>query len=135
MPFWKCFYHVVFATKHRASIIEPTFESVIYAAIRQKATRFNSTIYAVNGVEDHIHIATTIPTSVAVSTWVGEIKGTSARAINTAFELDFRFHWQASYGVLTFGEKRLPFVVDYINRQKERHREDTIHPYLEKMDD
>lgn len=135
MPFWKCFYHVVWATKNRAAIIEPTFEPVIYAAIRQKATRFNSTIYAVHSVEDLIHIATTIPTSIAVSTWIGDIKGTSARAINTTFELDVRFRWQAGYGVLTFGEKRLPFVVDYINRQKEHHRDDTVYPYLEKMDD
>jgi len=68
------------------------FEPVIYAAIRQKTARFNSTIYAVNGIEDHIHIAMSIPTSVAMLTWIGEIKGASARAIKTTFELDCRFH-------------------------------------------
>lgn len=135
MPFWKCYYHVVFATKHRAPIIEPTFEAVIFGEIRQKATRFGSTLYAVNGTEDHIHIATTIPPNVAVAKWIGEIKGASSRAVNTTFELDTKFQWQSGYGVLTFGELRLPFVVAYVNNQKSHHTTGKINNRLEQIED
>lgn len=134
MPYWKCFYHIIWATKYREPLIEPAYESVIFATILQKAERFKSVIYAVNGVEDHIHIAVSIPPSVAVSTWVGEVKGASARAINTSFELESHFRWQAGYGALTFGERHLQFVVDYVNHQKEHHNNQKVLERLERIE-
>ena len=49
-------------------------------------------------------------------------------------DLEYSFAWQKGYGVLTFGAKRLPFVIDYIRRQQEHHAADTIEHYLEQMD-
>lgn len=135
MPYWKCFYHVIWATKHREPIIEPAFESVIFATIRQKAERFKSVIYAVNGVGDHIHVVASIPPSIALATWVGEIKGSSARAVNTSFELESLFRWQAGYGILTFGEKYLQFVTDYVHHQKDHHSNLNIIKRMEQIEE
>ena len=135
MPYWKCFYHVIWATKHREPIIEPVYESVIFATIQRKAERFKSVLYAVNGVNDHIHIVASIPPSIAIATWVGEIKGASARAVNTSFELEALFRWQAGYGVLTFGEKHLQFVIDYVNQQKDHHSNQKTIDRMEHIDE
>ncbi|MBI5670340.1 MAG: IS200/IS605 family transposase [Chloroflexi bacterium] len=135
MPFWKCYYHIVWTTKHRQPCITPAYEAVIQAAIHDKSLEYRCSIMAINMVTDHIHVAVSIPPGVAVSKWVGGVKGASARAINTGFEREERFHWQAGYGVMSFGEKNLLMVQDYIASQKEHHSTGSVNSYLECVED
>src|SRR5687767_7882927 len=117
MPFWKCYYHVIWATRNREPIITRSNEALLFDAIRAKSAEFHSAILAVNSVPDHMHVAVNIPPSVAVSAWVGGVKGASSFAVNSgAGETAERFRWQESYGVLTFGAKNLEMVLDYIAR-------------------
>ena len=131
MPYWKCYYHVVWATKHRETIMIPPFEEMIYAAVEQKSAELGAKILAINGAYDHVHVAVTIPPRMAVAKWVGVVKGASSRAINTGFEFDTRFRWQKGYGVMSFGERALTFVCWYIANQKERHDEGDVNSHLE----
>jgi putative transposase len=64
------------------------------------------------------------------------VKGYSTHEVNAMFpELPTRFSWQTGYGVLTFGAKALPFVSDYIARQKEHHQDNALDLYLEQMEE
>jgi hypothetical protein len=57
----------------------------------------------------------------------------SLAANNVLPETQSRFRWQTSYGVLTVGVRHLPFVVRYIQQQKEHHDTNTdLQPYLER---
>ncbi len=134
MPFWKCHYHVIWATKNRARRITPEMEPYLFGTIRSIAEELNSTIFAINGMEDHIHIAVAIPPSIAVAHWVKRCKGASSKAINHTYTNDDLFRWQNGYGVLSFGAKQLPYVVTYIEHQKQHHAEKTIQPYLEQIE-
>ncbi len=49
--------------------------------------------------------------------------------------LPSHFHWQSSYGVLTFGAKNLDFVVAYIQNQKTHHAQNQLERYLEQTGD
>lgn len=132
MPFWKCYYHIIWATKNRQPIITPVIEPILFEAIRQKSDELLCPLLAINGIADHIHIAVSIRPSLSVADWVGQVKGTSSHAINTAFgELETKFRWQEDYGVVTFGAKNLPLVVQYIEHQKEHHQTGNLQPYLE----
>jgi putative transposase len=135
MPYWNCYYHIVWATKHRQPTILPAFEQVITAVIQQKSLDLKCTILAINMVSDHIHVAVRIPPSLSIATWVGHAKGVSARSINTDFQQPERFHWQEGYGVMTFGEKALEQVKEYIANQKQRHASRDLNRYLERSDD
>jgi putative transposase len=135
MPYWKCYYHIVWATKYREPVIIPAYEQIIFATIQEKCTEFGSSLLAVNAVKDHIHVAVCIPPGVAVSKWVGSAKGSTARAVNTSFKLAARFHWQGSYGVMSFGEKVLPQVKSYIENQKQHHAAGTVNLHLEQIGD
>lgn len=134
MAFWKCYFHIVWATKHRQPIIEPSFEPVLFEAIQQKSSELKCPLLAVNAAFDHVHVAANITPSIAVATYVGALKGASSHALNTNFDNRERFRWQESYGVLTFGEKALPIVRDYIARQKDHHQSGTVNAYLETME-
>lgn len=136
MRFWRCYYHVIWATKNRAAWITPRIERVIIDTIQQKALALASPILAINTVSDHLHIATCIPPKVAIAEWVKQMKGTSTRTVNEQFpDLESAFSWQTSYGVLTFGVKNLDFVESYITRQKEHHANSTLEMYLEQIED
>lgn len=135
MPFWKCYYHVVWATKNRQPTITPAIESIIFAAIGEKSAALGSPLLAMNAVSDHVHVAVCIPPALSVANWVGGAKGASSRAVNTGFELDDLFRWQEGYGVMTFGKKRLAQVSQYIDSQKERHQVNDLNTHLEHFDD
>jgi putative transposase len=136
VPYWNCYYRVVWATKYREPILTPAIQTLVYSAIRQKSGELKSPLLALNSVEDHIHIAVSIAPSLAVSSWVGFVKGLSAHAINAAFaDLEAPFKWQEGYGVVTFGEKNLHFVQDYIEKQRIHHAKGEIIAKLEQMDE
>ncbi len=136
MPFWKCYYHVVWATKERQPIITASVETVLFAAIRSKSDELRCPLLAVNGTEDHIHIAICIRPSLSIGDFAGQIKGTSSHAVNLAFsDLETKFRWQEQYGVVTFGEKNLPFVTNYIEQQKVHHKTGRLYVTLEQTEE
>jgi len=136
MPYWSCYFHIVWATKYRQSIITPQMETFIFAAINQKSSELHSPVLALNGVTDHLHVAICIAPSVSVSNWVGQVKGLAAHSVNAVFgNLETPFKWQEGYGVVTFGEKQLPFVQAYIANQKQHHSVGGLVEKLERFDE
>jgi putative transposase len=135
MTFWKCYYHLVWSTKNRLPIILPPYEPIIYAEIERIAQQKHVQIHAMNCVQDHMHLAISLPPTIAISDWMSHIKGASSHGINTSFDMREPFRWQKHYGVMTFGEKQLPFVTDYVQCQKEHHANNTTNPYLERDTD
>lgn len=127
---------MVWSTYSRAPWITPQIEPIVLDTIKRKSAELPSPIAAINCVEDHIHVAVSIASSVAVAEWVKQVKGLSAHEVNRVFpSLEAVFRWQNGYGVLTFGAKNLPFVVQYIEQQKTHHTSQTYDNYLEHMED
>lgn len=54
MPFWRLFYHMVWATKGREPLIQPRFEANLYRVIAAEATGLGTVVQAVGGIEDHL---------------------------------------------------------------------------------
>jgi REP element-mobilizing transposase RayT len=136
MPFRVCYYHVVWATYQRKPYITPQIEPVILHTVKQRSAELHSPILAINTTADHIHIAVSISLAVAVADWVKQVKGLSAYEVNHTFPtLESLFRWQNGYGILTFGAKNLPFVIHYIEQQKEHHAHQSFESYLERMDE
>lgn len=136
MAYWRCFYHIVWATHNRAPLITTGIEQVILQCIRHKSTELESPLIASNTVADHVHVAVCIPPKLAAADWVRRVKGYSSKEVNAAYpDQDTRFSWQEGYGVLTFGQKHVDFVQAYVAKQKEHHRDQTVIDYMEEMED
>ena len=129
MTYWRTFYHIVWATKYREPLITPEVETVLYPALMGKACEMGALVYALNGIADHIHIVAAIPPRLAVASLVGEAKGRSSHVVNHHLTIDFG--WQTGYGVMTFGEKHLHWVVRYVRHQKEHHLSHDVNSVLE----
>jgi len=131
MPFWQLFYHLVWSTKNREPLLTPDVESIVYGHIRSKAIGLGATLFALDGVTDHVHMVVVIPPAIAVARFVGQIKGVSAAQTNKGgFETTVQ--WQREYGAFSFDAKRLPNFVAYVEHQKEHHAQDRLIPVLER---
>jgi len=130
MPYWRLFYHITWGTKNRLALIEPAWESDFYGYLWGKATALECIPHAIGGMPDHLHVVISIPPKVAVAKLIGQLKGASSHHINENF-VDSTFAWQAEYGVVSFSEKALASIVDYVKNQKEHHSRNTIKAALE----
>jgi putative transposase len=133
--YYEIYFHITWHTKHSLPIIKPDIESKLYSFLKHKILETPKTIcHAIGGIEDHIHIAVTLPPTVLASEWIGKLKGSSSHNIN---QLTGRktLEWQHGYGIVSFGEKDLPWVVNYILNQKEHHRTGKTHDRLERTED
>jgi REP element-mobilizing transposase RayT len=135
MVLWRCYYHLIWTTKYRQPIITAQHERIIYSAIRQKCYELKCHPIEINGVADHIHVVTTIPPSHSVADIIRQLKGVSSYEVNQQLVLKEAFHWQRGYGVLTFGEKVIPQIVEYVSNQKQRHQVGNVFDYLEQVED
>jgi putative transposase len=130
MPYWKLFYHAVWSTKNREPFLMPERERIVIRSIRTTLSNLKAIRHAIGGTDDHIHVALSIPPSIAIAVVVARMKGASTHAVNDA-ELTKTFPWQSAYGVVSFGEKALPDVVAYVDHQRERHLAKRLWPTLE----
>lgn len=135
MPYWKLYYHFVWGTKNRLPLIDSSFEEELYKVIVAKVTDMEGYLHAIGGINDHVHIAVSIPPKIALAKFIGEVKGNSSHFVNHVIKPDFEFYWQTEYGALSFGKKNLSSVVGYIHNQKEHHAKGTLIESMEKMDE
>src|SRR5574341_2081240 len=83
VPYWRGWYHLVWAVKNREPLLTPEIERRIYGLLDHKCQENGGVLYAANGMPDHTHVIAAIPPSMAVSTFVKHLKGSSSRLIRT----------------------------------------------------
>jgi putative transposase len=133
VSWWRAYYYLVWSTKYREAMITPERKARLQQAFRVVARDNGASTPAVGGMPDHVHVAVSIPPSIAVSVYVQWLKGSSSRYLTkqiTEPGID-AFAWQEHDGMLTFGERSLESIVRYIERQAEHHANDDIRPSFE----
>ncbi len=134
MAFWRLNYHLVWATHNREHFITEEIEQKLFPYIINKASKeLDIYIQAINGWYDHMHIVASAPPKYSVSEIVKRLKGASSHHLNHhGAELPYKFAWQRGYGVLSLGEKQKAIAIDYVQRQKEHHKNQTHNAWLER---
>ncbi len=133
MPFWRLYYHIVWGTYQREPLLAGEVEHQVYGALLGKAEELGIVVHAIGSVEDHIHLAVSIPPRLAIADCIRHFKGSSARYVNQLQGASRKFGWQDGYGVLSFGERSLTQVVTYVQGQKEHHRQGSTLAIYERM--
>ncbi len=136
MTFWQLYYHLVWATKGRETIIDRDRADVIQRSLRSICHDRRAVVHAVGIMPEHVHVAVSIPPSRAISEFVKELKGETSHLLTR----DSRegstgwFGWQGEYGVISFGERSLPMIVSYVENQERHHAENNLFPTFELID-
>lgn len=127
--------HITWHTKASLPMISERIESRLYHYLTHKILETpGARLHAIGGINTHIHIATSLTPDILCSDWIGKLKGGSAYYINHEVQPK-GLQWQRGYGIVSFGTKDLPWVVEYIKNQKEHHRQGTIQDRLERFGD
>jgi putative transposase len=132
MPYYRLFYHFVWATKDRLPLITPDNRDTLHSCMAAKVIELRGIVHAIGGMTDHVHLVATVPPAVALSTFVGQIKGSASHLASHSQSPHYEpFAWQQEYGVVTITERHLPVVVRYVLNQEEHHRQNTLRKKLE----
>jgi len=135
MSFWRNYYHLVWTTKNREPLIQPSFESQLYSYLISKAAELGCYTYAIGGISEHVHVGMAIPPKHAVAYVVKMLKGSSSHYINHVIRPMDRFDWQRGYGCLTLGETQRARAILYIQQQKQHHAESSLNTWLERAEE
>jgi len=66
--------HIVFSTKNHVPFIKPVIETELFAYIGGTIKAIGGIPFMINGMDDHVHIFSTLPKTVALSKFVEDIK-------------------------------------------------------------
>ena len=127
--------HLTWHTKNSEPLLSPKIEEFAHNALRQHLLQTSGVYFhEVGGTETHVHLAVSIPPTLLICDFVGELKGNSSYAINQAFPgRNEKFAWQVGYGVVSFGTRDLDWVLHYIRNQKRHHGVGQVHDRLERI--
>ena len=111
-------------------MITPKIETDLYKYLRNKIIKTDGAYFhGIGGIEDHLHIGASVRPTIEIDKWIGQLKGASSHEFGKALQ------WQTGYGVVSFGTRDLPWIVGYIENQKERHKRGNISERLETIDE
>ena len=127
--------HLTWHTKHDAPVLVDRVENRAHHSLRHRALQTPGVIvYEVGGTPDHVHVAVSIPPTVKLAEWIGELKGATSHYINHEICNRNVLYWQDGYGIVSFGTKDLPWVVSYVRNQKRHHADGRTVDRLERTE-
>ena len=126
MSYVSSHFHCVFSTKERRPVITPAFRDRLWPFLGGIARQSNMKAIEVGGVEDHVHILLSLPSTVAIAKAMQLIKGGSCEWVHETFPEHRLFAWQEKYGAFSVSVSQLDKIIQYIKGQERHHRKQTF---------
>lgn len=128
---WECKYHVVFAPKFRRKEIYGTLKQELGLILRELCRRKEVEIIEAEACPDHIHMYISVPPKLAISSFIGYLKGKSTliifeRHANLKYKYGNRTFWCRGYYVSTVGNNKTAVERYVANQLKEDMVSDQI---------
>lgn len=129
--------HIVWHTKNSLPLLTPIVEPVAHRCLRQRIIESpGAFVHGIGGTPNPVHLAVSVPPTLSISEWIGQLKGGSSHDVN--HQMGIRepvLQWQAGYGVVSFGTRDLEWVIAYLRNQREHHARGRVHERLERIAD
>jgi putative transposase len=128
--------HIVWHTKDSLPLLTPQVEPLAHRFLKKRIADTPGAFYhEIGGIETHVHIVVSTPPTLLISEFIGQLKGGSSHDVNQAIGRHEKvLQWQGGYGVVSFGTRDLPWVIEYVRNLREHHARGTIHERLERID-
>ena len=115
-------YQIVFSTKHAQKTLSLENSEKLYRYIWGILKHKKCVLYRLNGTQNHLHIATYIHPTIALSDLVKDIKVSSSIWIKGKRIFPNFTSWQEGYGAFTYHIDQKNTLINYIKNQREHHR-------------
>jgi REP element-mobilizing transposase RayT len=119
-------YHCAFGTKGRRPLITPGLQARLWPFMGGIARKNEMKALAIGGVEDHVHLLLSLPSTLTIAKAIQQIKGASSKWVHETFREHAQFAWQEGYGAFSVGISQVARTIAYIQRQAEHHRKTTF---------
>src|SRR5215213_9383466 len=119
-------YHCVFSTKERRKTIDVDPQARLWAYLGGIARDNGLKALAIGGIEDHVHLLLSLPSTLAVAKSMQLVKGGSSKWVHDTFPERRDFAWQEGYGAFSVGVSQIEDTKRYIENQAEHHRNKTF---------
>jgi len=129
--FVSCLMHCVFATKERRPFIKPDLQQRLWPYLGGIARENKMKALAVGGMEDHVHVLLSLPSTLSVAKSIQLLKGNSSKWIHDTFPRRWDFEWQEGYGAFSIGISGVKDTMKYIQNQAKHHRKTTFKEEIE----
>ena len=126
MSYVSSYHHCVFSTKERRPMITPALQERLWPYLGGIARENKMTAIEIGGVEDHVHILLSLPSTISIAKALQLIKGGSSKWVHETFPEQNLFRWQVKYGAFSVSVSQLDRIIDYIKQQPEHHRKMTF---------
>ena len=113
--------HYVFSTKNREKIMTVELQERLWPYMGGIARENNMKALAIGGIEDHVHLLISLPSTLSIAKAIQLIKGGSSKWVHDTFPNYNNFKWQEGYGAFSVSISRTKDLIIYINMQKEHH--------------
>jgi len=91
---WHCEYHIVWTPKYRYRVIQGKVKEEVESCIREQSRQLGCEVVELNVQVDHVHALVQIPPKVAISEYMGRVKGKCAlRVFSVCRDLRRRPYW------------------------------------------
>jgi REP element-mobilizing transposase RayT len=130
MSYVSSYFHCIFSTKERHPLITPQLRERLWPFLGGIARQNKMKAIEIGGVEDHVHLLLSLPSTMPVAKAVQLIKGGSSKWIHETFPEKRLFSWQEEYGAFSVSVSQLKKTIEYIKGQAEHHRKMTFQEEL-----
>lgn len=114
--------HCVFSTKECTKIITPDLKKRLLPYMGGIANTNKIVPLEIGGVDNHVHLLLSIPSTMTVAKALQLIKGGSSKWIHDTFTEHKHFSWQEGYGAFSVSMSHIQETIVYIRRQEEHHK-------------
>jgi putative transposase len=119
----KILVHTVFSTKDRRPFLrDKLLREELHRYLGGILTHNDCQPIIIGGVEDHVHILSTLSRTCQAADMVKEVKRGSSLWLKTKSPDLHDFSWQSGYGIFSIGNSQVESVRNYIAGQEEHHR-------------
>ncbi len=125
-------YHIVFATKGRRRVLNKARRDDLFRYLWGVIKNHDCHLYRIGGVEDHVHILSSLHPTVALADFIKDLKVASSKWIKDERVFPEFEGWQEGYAALTCSWAERDGLIEYIKGQEEHHR---AVPFLEEYRD
>jgi REP element-mobilizing transposase RayT len=132
--FHQLYYHFAWSTHSRIALIGRNYRPELLKIINEEAKKRGGWPVRHNAMPDHVHLLVRLPPTVAVSEFIGEVKGAAAYRVNEEIRPGFKLQWQEGYGALTLRKDELAKVSRYIDNQETHHHTGRLSDLLERTE-
>ena len=128
---WECKYHIVFAPKYRKKVIYGKLKADVGKILRELCSHKGVEIHEAYMCPDHVHMLVSIAPKMAVSSFMGYLKGKSTlmifeRHANLKYKYGNRVFWCKGYYVSTVGRNKQAIEAYIKNQEKEDMMRDQL---------